>query len=57
VPDPRSAKGKQYAIEELLMSGIGMFLFKEGSRNPFNNHRTDGHTIKCSVRDFRIRIR
>jgi hypothetical protein len=43
VPDPRSAKGKQYAIEELLMSGIGMFLFKEGSRNQFNNHRRDGH--------------
>jgi hypothetical protein len=43
VPDPRNGKGKQYAIEELLMSGIGLFLFKEGSRNQFNNHRRDGH--------------
>jgi hypothetical protein len=37
VTDPRERK--EYRIEELLMGGTGMFLFKEGSRNSLNNKR------------------
>jgi len=37
VEDPRLRK--DYSMEEILMGGIGMFLFKQGSRNSFNNKR------------------
>jgi hypothetical protein len=43
LPDTRAAKGKQYSIEELLLGGLSLFLFKEGSRNSLNNHRQDGY--------------
>jgi hypothetical protein len=42
LPDPRKAQGKEYTIEEVLMGGLSLFLFKEGSRNQLNNHRSDG---------------
>lgn len=32
---------KQYQAQELCMAGITMFMFKEGSRNAFNNERKD----------------
>ncbi|MDR2620954.1 MAG: hypothetical protein LBC48_00030 [Dysgonamonadaceae bacterium] len=43
VPDLRKGQGKQYKIEELMMGGLSLFLFKEGSRNQLNNHREDGY--------------
>lgn len=39
LPDPRLRK--DYRIEEIFMSGIGLFLFKEGSRNAFNADRNE----------------
>jgi len=39
LPDPRLRK--DYQIEEIFMSGIGLFLFKEGSRNAFNADRNE----------------
>jgi hypothetical protein len=38
LPDPRERH--QYLIDEIVMGGISMFLFKEGTRNAFNNDRT-----------------
>ncbi len=32
-------KRKEYATSELVMAAVAMFLFKEGSRNAFNNDR------------------
>jgi hypothetical protein len=46
LPDKRKAKGKQYAIEELVMSALTLFLLKEGSRNRINNHRREGYFMK-----------
>jgi hypothetical protein len=43
LPDPRKPQGKQYRMDEIMMSGLSLFLFKEGSRNQFNNHRSDGY--------------
>ena len=40
LPDPR--KSKQYGIDEIAMSGISMFLFRQDSRNAFNNDRKEG---------------
>ena len=37
--DPR--KRKDYGLEEILMGGVGMFLFKQGSRNNINNTRME----------------
>jgi len=43
LPDPRSAQGRQYRMEEIMFGGLSLFLFKAGSRNQFNNHRSDGY--------------
>jgi hypothetical protein len=43
LPDPRKAQGRQYGIDEIMMGGLGLFLFKAGSRNQFNNLRSDGY--------------
>lgn len=39
VDDPR--KRKHYTMDEILMGGISMFLFKQGSRNSLNNKRRE----------------
>ena len=39
MPDPR--KSKQYEIDEIVFSGVALFLLKETSRNAFNNDRKD----------------
>lgn len=39
LPDPR--KRRDYSINEIAMGGISMFLFKEGTRNAYNNDRTE----------------
>jgi len=36
-----SRKKTDYAIEEIIMGAISLFLFKLGSRNSFNNYRLD----------------
>lgn len=38
---PDSRQRKQYHAQELCMAGITMFMFKEGSRNAYNNERKD----------------
>jgi len=43
LPDTRKSQGKTYRIEEVLMGGLSLFLFKTGSRNQLNNHRSDGY--------------
>ena len=43
LPDPRKAQGRQYGIDEIMMGGLSLFLFKSGSRNQFNNLRSDGY--------------
>lgn len=37
--DPR--KRKEYSLVELVMGGIVLFVFKEGSRNAFDNDRKE----------------
>jgi hypothetical protein len=43
LPDTRKAQGREYRIDEIMMGGLSLFLFKEGSRNSLNNHRADGY--------------
>lgn len=38
---PDSRDRIEYTTEDLAMCGINMFLFKEGSRNAFNNDKKD----------------
>ncbi|MGH2552307.1 MAG: hypothetical protein ACRDEB_01255, partial [Chitinophagaceae bacterium] len=38
---PDSRQRKQYQTQELLMAAIGMYIFKEGSRNALNNDRVE----------------
>ena len=33
-------KRKEYSMSELVMGGLFMFIFKEGSRNAYNYHDT-----------------
>ena len=37
--DPR--KRKDYSLAELVMGGVMLFVFKEGSRNAFDNDRKE----------------
>ena len=48
LPDPRKGQGqgKQYGMDEIMMGGLSLFLFKEGSRNQLNNDRSDGYFNK-----------
>ena len=43
-------------MSELLMSGVSMFLFKEGSRNQINNHRRDGNFSEHYRQMFGVRL-
>ena len=45
-----------YQLAELLMAGIAMFIFKEGSRNAFNNDRFDFKFKKNSEKVFKMRL-
>ena len=54
--DTRKAQGKEYAIEELLMGGMMMFLLKSGSRNSINNNRRDGYFRTHYRRMFGVRL-
>jgi hypothetical protein len=44
--DPRQRK--DYSLEEILMGGTGLFLFKEGSRNSINNKRREEVSLRRS---------
>jgi len=54
IPDLR--KSPNYKIEEILLGAIGMFLFKEGSRNAFNNDRAESKFKKNYYKVFKVRL-
>ena len=54
LPDYRERK--QYQIAELVMGGIAMFLFKEGSRNAMNNDRNEIQFRNNYHRLFKLRL-
>jgi hypothetical protein len=45
-----------YALAEILMAGIALFLFQQGSRNAFNNKRQEGKFKKHYQQLFRLRL-
>ena len=52
--DPR--KRKDYSLAELVMGGIMLFVFKEGSRNAFDNDRREAMFRKNYRRAFKLRL-
>ena len=52
--DPR--KRKEYSLAELVMGGIMLFVFKEGSRNAFDNDRKESRFRKNYKRVFKLRL-
>ncbi len=52
--DPR--KRKDYSLAELVMGGIMLFVFKEGSRNAFDNDRRETRFRKNYHRAFKLRL-
>ena len=49
-------KRKKYEKAELLLGAIMLFIFKEASRNAFNNDRAEGKFAKNYVSAFGIRL-
>lgn len=49
-------KKSDYQLAELVMAGIAMFIFKEGSRNAFNNDRFDVKFQKNYEKIFKMRL-
>lgn len=45
-----------YTLAELLMAGIVMFVFKQGSRNAFNNNRQEARFRKHYWKLFQLRL-
>jgi hypothetical protein len=43
-------------LEEILMGGPGLFLFKEGSRNSINNKRREEHFSANYQHYFALRL-
>jgi hypothetical protein len=54
LPDPR--KRKDYQTAELIIGGIALFLFKEGSRNAFNNDRKEKNFHDNYYKIFRTQL-
>ena len=54
LPDIR--KRKEYLIAEIVTAGLFLFIFKEGSRNQFNNDRRDAIFSKNYQRNFHLRL-
>lgn len=52
--DPR--KRKEYSLTELVMGGIMLFVFKQGSRNAFENGRKEEKFMKNYQRAFKLRL-
>ncbi|MCP4650387.1 MAG: hypothetical protein GY853_09960 [PVC group bacterium] len=49
-------KSSDYDIAEIIMSCIAMFLFKEGSRNAYNNDRNEGKFKKNYEKIFKAKL-
>jgi hypothetical protein len=49
-------KKNDYEISELLFGAISLFLFKQGSRNRFNNHRSDKDFLSNYEKLFGMRL-
>lgn len=45
-----------YALSEILMAAIALFIFQQGSRNAFNNLRQEAKFKKHSWRLFKLRL-
>ena len=45
-----------YALTEILMAAIAMFIFQQGSRNAFNNLRQEAKFSKQYRRLFKLRL-
>ena len=56
LPEPRKPQGKAYELNEILMAGLSLFLFKEGSRNEMNNHRSAGNFSKHYRQLFNMKL-
>jgi len=54
LPDHR--KRRDYSTTELFMGGISMFLFREGSRNAFNNDRVEANFASNYEKVFKLRL-
>jgi hypothetical protein len=54
IPDCR--KRSDYSLLELIMAGVAMFLFKQGSRNAMNNERDEPKFRKNYERLFKARL-
>jgi hypothetical protein len=52
--DPR--KRKEYTLAELVMGGIMLFVFKEGSRNAFDNDRKESVFRRNYQRAFQMQL-
>jgi len=52
--DPR--KRKDYSLAELVVGGVMLFVFKEGSRNAFDNDRREAMFRKNYQRAFKLRL-
>ncbi len=49
-------KKSDYELAELIMACVAMFIFKEGSRNAFNNDRQEGKFKKNYEKIFKLRL-
>jgi hypothetical protein len=49
-------KKSDYELVEILMAGIAMFLFRQGSRNAFNNKREEEEFSQNYQKLFRLRL-
>lgn len=54
IVDPR--KRREYALTELVMGGIMLFVFKEGSRNAFDNERKEAVFSRNYQRAFHLQL-
>ena len=53
---PECRKRANYSLLELIMAGVTMFLFKQGSRNAMNNERDEPRFRKNYERLFKTRL-
>jgi len=53
---PECRKRQDYSLLELIMAGVAMFLFKQGSRNAMNNERDEPQFRKNYERLFKTRL-
>ena len=54
--DCRGSQGCQYLFVEHLFGGLSMFLFKEGSRNQFNNQRKANNFLENYKQIFEMSL-